>query len=473
MPLEIKSSAIERNTILDGRYLLSKKVATGGMGNIYRAEDTQHDNFPLAVKLLHKGFLNDPSYLTRFKQEVSLCELVSHPNVVKIFDLVIQPDRAYFTMEYIEGSSLEAQIQETGPLNTKQVIRFLVEACDGLRAIHKAGIIHRDLKPGNIMMQPDGSIKIIDFGISRDTKAARLTTKNVKVGSLLYIPPEVWLGKSHTIQSDLYSLGCSLYELCTGEAPYYAENPAELMELHRDAMIPQIPEHYPVWMQELLEMLMAKKPTDRPENAEQVLEFLKKHSPESESVQTFHGPMQSRTIRSGQGMISVFDSMSASGIRNDAAINPRRLVMFSLQATRPAYSSASFKKEEYRPRSKTVVLKLPNRAALVFEFELPSRDFLFLGAFLGSLNSFDWFLTHKGVSNLGVHAEGNGFLKELMIAYGIDNALMMTKGAALLLVLVLTIIARRSKAVKNVVGTLSIIYLMAAVIPWIYILYYR
>jgi serine/threonine protein kinase len=472
MPLEIKSTAIERNTVLDERYLLLKKVATGGMGHVYRAEDLQNPGFPLAVKILHKGFLNDQSYLERFKREVELCEQVSHPNVLKIFDLVMNREQAYFSMEFIEGSSLESLVSETGPLNPSQVMRFLVEVCDGLRAIHNARIIHRDLKPGNLMMQPDGSIKIIDFGISRDTKASRLTTKNIKVGSLLYIPPEVWMGKPHTIQADFYSLGCSLYEVCTGETPYYAENPAELMEQHRDNPIPHLPEHYPLWMQILLEKLMAKKASERPNSAEEILSFIREYAPESESIQTFHGSMQHSTVRSGQGMISVFDSLSSESLKNDALINPRRMLMFSLQATRPAHSISSAAKE-HKPRSKTVMLRLPNKSALVFEFEMPSRDFLFLGVFLGSLNSFDWFLTHKGVSAMGVHAEGNHLLKQLMIAYGLDTALLMTKGAALLLVLLLTVVARRSKAVKNVVGTLSLIYLMAAVIPWIYLIYYR
>lgn len=464
----IKSKSFELNSLLAMRFRLEGKIATGGMGSIYRAVDLKNNNFPVAIKILHSGLQLDQDHLDRFKREVDICSQINHPNVVKIFDLFSENNQLFFSMELIEGKSLE-EILRSKPYPIEKIPRLLIEIADGLKAIHSENIIHRDLKPGNIMVQEDGSVKIIDFGISR-TIRSKLTRKNIQVGSIYYIAPELWQGKKASPQSDFYALGCMLHEMVYQRVPYYAESVDELMKLHQKADAPDLPETCPIWLDKLLHWSMSKNPKARPHNADEIIAYIREKDPQSSSVQTF-GQHMENTIRSGQGAISVFPTLVPDRAELKRICNSRKTLMFSLNATRPAYRSEHVKYEI--KRGKTVVIKLPRNAAMVFEFEFPSWDFLFLGVFLASLNAFDWYLTHQGVSRFGFDSEGNSFMKSMILHFGLDQALLITKLLAILIVFVLTIIARRVKFVKNLVATLSAIYLFAAVIPWIYFLYYR
>lgn len=470
----IKSQSYQEHTLLEGRYQLIRKIAVGGMGNVYKAVDTKNNNFPLAVKILHQQFRQHKQYIERFKREVDYCRQVSHPNVVKIFDLYCNDQIAFFTMEYIEGVSLEEKLL-TEKIPLQEISKLLIEVCDGLRAIHNEGIVHRDLKPGNIMIQPDGSAKIIDFGISRDS-SSRLTQKNVKVGSVSYMAPELWEGKKAVPQTDFYGVGCLLHEICTGKPPFLSEKPLELFMQHHKDKPKDLPEKYPQWLNELHHWLLAKKINQRPQNGGAIIDRIKAHCDDSLVVQTFTDHMSTQTVRGGQAMISVFpDLISGDRTENNkekGKLN-RKTLLLSLEATRSSKQEEEIRQGTQIRRSRTIMINLPLNSALVFEFEYPTLDFLFLGIFLASLNLFDGYLTSKGMETFGIHTEGNTLLKSLMYRYGHNQTLLVVKGIAIFLVFILTVAARKSKIVKNLVGTLSLIYLFAAVVPWIYILYYK
>ena len=326
----IKSQSFQEDTLFEGRYKIVRKIAIGGMGNVYKALDRENEDFPLALKVLHRQFRSQRQYLERFTREVTYCQQVSHPNVVKIFDLYSNSEDIFFTMEYINGKSLEDILKE-GLIEPSRIPKLLIEICDGLRAIHQENIIHRDLKPGNIMLQyakrirnvddtqtdtdrtirtgsvlynqlsPQrnnslksgkiikksdpllkfgdfiyGSAKIIDFGISRDP-SSRLTQKNIKVGSIIYMSPELWQGKKATLKADFYALGCMIYELCTGRTPFVSEKPLEMSLQHINGVEPDLPSNYPEWLNQLYHQLMAKNPDSRPKSCCEIIDFIKTH----------------------------------------------------------------------------------------------------------------------------------------------------------------------------------------------------
>ena len=465
----IRSVGLQQQTLLAERYLIIKQLSRGGMGTIYLAEDLLNNGFPLAIKIIHKNFQSDKQYLDRFKQEVTLCHSVSHPNVIKIFDYVEVQDRVFFTMEHIIGKSLEEHLDEdTYPV--EKLAKLIIEIADGLKAIHEKGIVHRDIKPANIMIQLDGSAKIIDFGVSRP-KDSKMTQKNFKLGTLCYIAPEVWRGKTPSISSDLYALGILIYEAFTGKLPFESESMEALAKYHSSDMAPELPLSTPPWIVKLISSLLSKWPGDRFASAQDIIDFVQTNSIEGQKVQTFNGGMKEQTIRSGTGIISTFPQF-ANITHNPTPTFARSTLMLSLKATRSDYEEDVEDQVQHR-RSKTIIINLPKNAAIIFEFEYPTREFLYLGFFLGSLNILDGFLTKQGMHTLGTEAEGNALMAELMHAYGVDNALLMTKGIALTVVLAMTIMARKSKVIKDLVGFLSCFYCIAAIIPWIYILYYR
>ncbi len=474
----LQSYEFQPDTVLKGRFLVKQKIATGGMGNVFLCQDLAV-GIPVAIKILHRVFQNDLEYLKRFSQEVAIASQIEHPNVVKIFELFQSTDLVFFSMEYVYGESLDLRLRRSD-YSTQEISRLIIEIADGLNAIHKHSLIHRDLKPGNIMCQPDRSHKIIDFGVSK-SPTSKLTKKNVRVGSISYIAPEIWLGKKAGPYSDLYSLGCLLYEVVNGHVPFLSENPLELMKQHCSLPVPEFKNEVSPWIHEIILKLLAKNPIERP-TTEELIGLVRANNLESQSIQIFDSNHDARTVRSGQSMITVVDGWQAnkgtfgagsSKPKDQDPLRTQRQLVLSLKATRPAHLEKTFNKLEQNRRGKTLVLKLPMNSALIFNFELPSKDFLFLGIFLGSLNLFDWYLTHQGVSTFGLMAEGNDFLKSMMIKFGPKEALLYAKGTTIFIVFLLTIMARKSKMVKDLVGFLSLVYLTAAIIPWIYILYYK
>lgn len=266
---------LEEEKLFAGRYLVKRLLGSGGMGKVYLVEDTILGNESITLKILHPHFSEDEKHTKRFLREVQLTRKVTHPNVVRTFDVGTHEQRLFFTMEYVEGVTLKEKLgpEKTDPL---EAARILIEISKGLSAIHAAGIIHRDLKPGNVILNNLGIPKITDFGVARPGMSD-LTGHDEIIGSIPYMAPEIWLGREIGITADFYALGMLAYELLTELLPFSAETPAEMMCKHLETNpIPpsELVENVPAWLDSLVLCMLAKEPSQRPQSAEEIVAVL-------------------------------------------------------------------------------------------------------------------------------------------------------------------------------------------------------
>ena len=204
--------------VLGGRYLLKDKVGTGGMATVYRAQD-QVLNRTVAVKIMLPQYAGDATFAARFKQEAQAAAGLSSPYIVGVYDWGKDGDTYYIVMEYLRGTDLKSGIRSHGALDPKKVAQIGSQICAALSVAHKHEIIHRDIKPQNIMVLPDGNIKVMDFGIAR-AKNSHLTQDNNVLGTAHYVSPEQTRGQELGPTSDIYSLGVVMYECATGQVPF-------------------------------------------------------------------------------------------------------------------------------------------------------------------------------------------------------------------------------------------------------------
>ncbi|MFH0519333.1 protein kinase [Streptomyces sp. M41] len=251
-----------------GRYRLLESIGRGGMGEVWRAYDEALARH-VAVKLLLPQD-SDPTAVSRFRLEARTAARIDHPNVVSVRDFGEYDNRLFLVMELVAGDSLATTLVRSGPLPAERVARIAAEAAAGLAAAHRQGIVHRDIKPGNLLLDADGTLKIGDFGIARfmDDPGAALTATGQIVGTSLYLAPERALGKPAGPASDVYALGCVLYQLLTGRPPFQADTAVAILHQHLDAVpvpprelgVPSLP---PAFESYLLSLL-AKEPEQRP-----------------------------------------------------------------------------------------------------------------------------------------------------------------------------------------------------------------
>ncbi|WUP66392.1 serine/threonine protein kinase [Streptomyces sp. NBC_00258] len=249
------------------RYRLHGSIGRGGMGEVWQATDEVLGR-EVAVKLL-LGDEADSAAAARFRLEAQTAARLSHPYVVAVFDFGAWDDRFYLVMELVEGQSLAQELTAAGSLGTERVATVAAQAAAGLAAAHREGIVHRDIKPGNLLSDAQGTVKIGDFGIARfvDDPASALTTAGQIVGTSLYLAPERALGRPASAASDVYSLGCVLYQLLTGRPPFHAESATVTLHQHID--MPPVPPRergvqLPPAFENYLLGLLAKQPEDRP-----------------------------------------------------------------------------------------------------------------------------------------------------------------------------------------------------------------
>ncbi|MFD9302796.1 protein kinase [Streptomyces sp. NPDC060048] len=257
------------------RYRLDASIGSGGMGEVYRASD-QVLGRPVAVKLLLGGAA-DPSADGRFRLEAQTAARLNHPYVVGVFDFGSWDDRFYLVMELVEGVSLARELELGGRLSAERVARIAAQAAAGLAAAHGQGIVHRDIKPGNLLTDAAGTVKIADFGIAKfvDDPSAALTSTGQILGTGLYLAPERALGRPAGPASDVYSLGCVLYQLLAGHPPFQSDTMTGVLYQHVDAQpVPprQLGTDLPVAFEAYLLRLLAKQPEDRP-TAQHVAEW--------------------------------------------------------------------------------------------------------------------------------------------------------------------------------------------------------
>lgn len=260
--------------LIAGRYRLQDVVGRGAVGEVWRAFDESLGR-PVAVKLLlPQG--SDPSAASRFRLEAQTAGCLNHPHVVGVLDFGEHEDRLFLVMELVEGDSL-ARLAGSGPLLAERVALIAAQAAAGLAAAHRQNIVHRDIKPANLLLDTHGSLKIGDFGIARfvDDPGAALTVTGQIVGTSLYLAPERALGRPAGPASDVYALGCVLYQLLTGRPPFQADTALAILHQHLDASpVPprQLGTSLPPAFESYLLGLLAKQPEDRP-TAHQVADW--------------------------------------------------------------------------------------------------------------------------------------------------------------------------------------------------------
>ena len=208
---------------LDGRYEIEELIGVGGMANVYKAKDLL-ENRVVAVKILRDEFLGNEELVRRFKNESKAISLLSHPNIVKVFDVSVSDKVQYIAMEYIDGVTLKDYIKERHVLTWRETLHFVTQTLEALQHAHNKGIVHRDIKPQNIMVLADGSIKVMDFGIARFSRGETHTATNKAIGSVHYISPEQAKGDDIDLRADLYSVGVMMYEMLTGKLPFESDS---------------------------------------------------------------------------------------------------------------------------------------------------------------------------------------------------------------------------------------------------------
>lgn len=250
---------------LDGRYEITELIGVGGMADVYKGIDII-DNKAVAIKILKKEFAENEEFLRRFRNESKAIAVLSHPNIVKIYDVGFSEKIQYIVMEYIDGITLKDYIEEEKVLTWKDTVHFVLQILRALRHAHEKGIVHRDIKPQNIMMFSDGTIKVMDFGIAKFARDEGKTATDQAIGSVHYISPEQARGDVTDAKSDIYSIGAMMYEMLTGRKPFDSENPVTIAVMHMQD-IPERPRainpDIPAGLEEIVLRTLEKNPEDR------------------------------------------------------------------------------------------------------------------------------------------------------------------------------------------------------------------
>ena len=216
--------------LLDNRYEILEKIGSGGMADVYKAR-CHRLNRLVAIKILKEDLSQDAEFRRRFHAESQAVAMLSHPNIVSVYDVSHSDNIDYIVMELIEGITLKQYMEQKGTLNWREALHFATQICKALEHAHSRGIIHRDIKPHNIMILKDGSVKVADFGIARVSSAQNTLTREA-LGSVHYISPEQAKGAQVDCRADLYSLGVVMYEMLTGRPPYDGDTPVSVAIQH-------------------------------------------------------------------------------------------------------------------------------------------------------------------------------------------------------------------------------------------------
>ena len=258
---------------LDGRYEIKEIIGVGGMANVYKAYDSIDDRI-VAVKILRDEHMQNDELLRRFRNESKAIAVLSHPNIVKVYDVSFNEDIQYIVMEHVDGITLKEYIEQQKVLRWKEAVHFTVQILRALQHAHDKGIVHRDIKPQNIMLLEDGTIKVADFGIARFARASQHTVTDKAIGSVHYISPEQAKGEVSDEKSDIYSIGVMLYEMTTGTLPFDADSPVSvaLKQIQSQAKRPRaINPDIPEGLEDITIRAMQKDPARRYQSAAEML----------------------------------------------------------------------------------------------------------------------------------------------------------------------------------------------------------
>jgi serine/threonine-protein kinase len=248
--------------MIGDRYRLDDRIAAGGMGDVWQATDTVLGR-DVAVKTLHTERAGDPGFQTRFRHEARAMAVLHHPNVADVFDYGESGSDAYIVMARVDGQPLSQRIAERGRLTAAETLSIIVQAGRALEAAHQAGIVHRDVKPGNLIIQPDDTVVLVDFGVARSAESSTLTGAKEVVGTALYIAPEQVSKQVTGPAADIYALGAVAYHCLAGHPPFLGDNPVTVAMSHVNDDPPPLPDDVPQPVQALVATAMAKDPAKR------------------------------------------------------------------------------------------------------------------------------------------------------------------------------------------------------------------
>jgi tRNA A-37 threonylcarbamoyl transferase component Bud32 len=255
--------------LLARRYRMLEKIGEGGMAVVYKAHCTLLDR-PVAIKVLREQYASNPEFVDRFQREARAAARLSHPNIVSIYDVGQEGEKLFIVMEYVQGVNLKDYLRNQGPLSPQTAAELGRQIGAALAHAHQRGIIHRDIKPHNILISPDGQVKVTDFGIARAAAASSLTETGVVLGSVHYFSPEQARGGSVDARSDIYALGVVLYELLTGRLPFEGDSPIAIALRHLDSEplpFAEVRPDVPVELQQIIAKAMAREPEKRYQTA--------------------------------------------------------------------------------------------------------------------------------------------------------------------------------------------------------------
>ena len=257
---------LSAGNLLGNRYRLDERIATGGMGEVWKGTDVVLGRV-IAVKVLKTAMLRDPEFSARFYGEARMMASFRHPGVVEVYDYAGADDSsdeqvAYLVMAYVEGEPLSARVRQ-GPMPVTETMAIVAQAADALHAAHEVGVVHRDVKPGNLIVRPSGAVVLVDFGVARSAAVTSVSQLNAIVGTALYMAPEQVAKGKVTAATDIYALGAVAYHCIAGVPPFDGDNALQVALRHLEEEPEPLPAHVPPPVRELIARAMAKQPADR------------------------------------------------------------------------------------------------------------------------------------------------------------------------------------------------------------------
>ncbi|HEY2948353.1 MAG TPA: protein kinase [Micromonosporaceae bacterium] len=247
---------------LGGRYRLDERIASGGMGDVWRGTDEVLGR-TVAIKILLPALVEQPGFAERFRGEARTMATINHPGVVDVYDYGSDESVAFLVMEYVEGDPLSRTLERVGRLTPARTMALVAQAAEALHAAHEKGIVHRDVKPGNLLVRPNGTLVLTDFGIARSAFVGRLTAAGSMLGTASYISPEQAAGATATPHSDVYGLGVVAYQCLAGHRPFDGDTPLEIAMKHVRETPRPLPRDIPPAVRAIVERAMAKDPATR------------------------------------------------------------------------------------------------------------------------------------------------------------------------------------------------------------------
>ena len=262
---------------IDGRYRISGRIGSGGMAEVFEAVDFISKK-TVAIKIMKEELLNDAVNVARFENEAKACASMNHPNIIHVYTRGIVDGRPYMAYEYIKGQTLGQKLAFLTQLPVYEACQVMIQLLDAVSYIHKHGIIHRDIKPENIFYLPNGTVKLADFGIAVETNIHDTKTEKGIIGSVFYLAPEICEGKQPSIQSDIYAIGVTFFELLTGRLPYEEGHAVDIAISHIKKPFPSTTKYKPDIPKEIDRIILKackKNPRDRYVDANEMLEAIK------------------------------------------------------------------------------------------------------------------------------------------------------------------------------------------------------